>query len=370
MGEMSVPPDAFGGVRRLVTRYIDREAAYGIAIEIRHMSGWRLQLAQAHPKLGYEIRPETTFRWFCAVKAVLAFTALTLLRRNGVDPAVRVSAMLPGYRGGGREQIEVSHLLRHSSGLPSFPVRNGFGSLTAAALATPLVPGQLPGKATAYNICTAWMLIAALIEKLSGLAVNEAVDDVVLRPLGLADSVLSARPTRDDRLVSHVAPLVAREQNACSYAQLTSPAVLRRLPAWLGGLGTLSDLVRFFGYLLAVRCGGGTADEHRVVAQLTAGGQRAYDKTLGRQVSYALGIMTDISTAGFGRGWSEESFGVGGSVAKHLVVAAWADPARQLACGLTLTAVGRLNNLQLDRIGRQIRTDLDAAAGADYLVAR
>jgi CubicO group peptidase (beta-lactamase class C family) len=359
MTDASWPSGAFDGVVGLVTEYLDQQVAYGVAIEVAHMSGARFTYTRWDPALGYGLRPDSAFRWFCAVKALLAYTILRSLHDHGLAPDTPVHNVLPDFRGDGREEVSFRHLLTHTSGLPSFPIRGAYASLEDAALATPVLPGHTPGERMAYNICTAWTLVAAAIEKLSGVSVADAMARSVFSPLALQDSVLATRSSSNDRLASRVVHLVNQEAEQDRFAALTSPAVLTRLPAWLGGLGTLRDLVSFFSYLLAVHSGDGSPGERAAVTALTTKSIHGYDATLGRSVTYGHGITTDISTAGFGRGWSEESFGVGGSVDNRIVIAAWADPRRGVACGVALPAVTRLNGVQLDTIGMRLCADLD-----------
>jgi CubicO group peptidase (beta-lactamase class C family) len=351
-----------------VEEYIANRSTLGIQIEVAHVTGARMRLSAAHPDLGYRLTDDTTFRWFCAIKSVLAMTVLTLLRANGPSTNatgvmdVPVAELLPEFAGGGRDVITIRHLLKHTSGLPSFPVTAGAESLDGAALATSLPAGALPGTATSYNICTAWTLISLIIEKLSGVPVTEAIARTVFEPLGLR-AVLRVRSPADRDLVARVGRLVNPDQGQKRFAVLSSPGALAGLPAWIGGLGTLRDLVDVFGYFLRVRLGDGSRLQRETVLDVTArSAGSVHDATLGRSVSYAAGTMVDISGAGFGRGWSEQSFGVGGSVDKKVVIAAWADPAREVACGVSLPGVSQLNSTQLFRLGERIRSDVDAGA--------
>lgn len=356
-------PGSCENLTRLVEGYVAREAVSGAMVEVIHLDGGSYSFARSGPGLGYHLEPGISFRWFCVIKVALAYTVLHLLTSRGMGPETPACEFLPELRGE-RESITVAHLLTHCSGLPSFPVGGNAASLSAAALTTRLEPGVRPGERTDYNICTAWTLVALIIERLSGRDIADALDRLMFAPLGLTDSVLTARPG-DERLLTRVARLKTSLPGPRQIEALTSPSVLRRLPPWIGGLGTLTDMVRFFAYLLSVRGGetepaGGAAETAAVMA-LTTGGRAAYDEGLGRMVAYAQGIMTDVSKGGFGAGWSPESFGVGGAVNGKMVMAVWAEPRLRVACGVALPAVGRLSSALLQRIGACLRADLEAA---------
>ena len=346
-----------GGTAARLAEYLASGATHGARVEITFAS--RARFATSAGPDASLLAAAPTFRWFCTVKAVLAYSLLRLLREASCGPDTLVCTLVPEYEGDRREEVQVGHLLTHSSGLPPYPKPSPTCSLGEAALTTPVE--ATPGSTVAYNYCTAWMIVAHLIEVLSGKEVGAAVERNVFGRLGLRDAALSGRGRED--LVARVASVAAPGPEERRVAQLTAPDSLAAMAAWNGGLGTLGDLVGVFAHLLRVRCGNvGDEIDRAVVEDLTTAPERRYDEVLERRVAYANGTIADVSTAGFGRGWSSDSFGIGGSVLNRPLAAVWADVERQVACGVMLSGASGKNVIYLQRIASQVRSDVDAWA--------
>jgi CubicO group peptidase (beta-lactamase class C family) len=134
------------------------------------------------------------------------FTALLVLQqadRGTVDLTAPVAEYLPDFRGPGKAAITVAMLLAHTSGLPvgvRLPGQPSPAVRRAAILSTRLVQGAVPGGTFRYS-SAGMMVLALLIEKLTGRPLDEACRDGLTRPLGLRNT--GYRPLRwlpaDDR---------------------------------------------------------------------------------------------------------------------------------------------------------------------------
>ena len=353
------------GSEEVVARAIVSGEVLGIGVEVVHVSGARYELYRSHPSLGYELGPETTFRWFCTVKVVVTFALLRLLALRGLDVETHVSEILPAYRGGGRELVRVRHLLAHTSGLPPFPTGRPGLTFAESALETPPAAGATPGSQCAYNYCTAWLVAGRLIEELSGLSVEGALEELVFEPLELEDSSLSCASDRGRRLGERIARLVPGHGLDADVAWLTSPDVLASLPEWNGGVGTLRDLAALFNHILSLRLADAETPDHELAhAMSTLADPDLYDESQARRVQYALGTTMAVSNSGFGRGWSNESFGLRGSIYRWPVIEAWAEPKTGTSAAIAFVGIARANVSYLQRLGTALRKEWRSLASS------
>jgi CubicO group peptidase (beta-lactamase class C family) len=117
-------------------------------------------------------------------------TALSLYRqgRFALDDPVR--AVVPEFVGGERAAVTFRHLLAHTSGLPAWKALYLEGSsretMLAAICRTPLVAA--PGAAVEYSDLGI-MLLGAALERLAGRRIDMLVDETVVRPLKLTNTL-------------------------------------------------------------------------------------------------------------------------------------------------------------------------------------
>jgi CubicO group peptidase (beta-lactamase class C family) len=132
-------------------------------------------------------------------KVVAATPAVMMLVDGGqLDLDRPVHQYLPGFRGPDKERVTVRHLLEHRSGLRAFLPLNELAGDEAEAkalvLAEPL--RYPPGTRTEYSDLNA-MLLAWVVEAVSGLPFDEFVRARIYEPAGMADTRF--RPPRSDR---------------------------------------------------------------------------------------------------------------------------------------------------------------------------
>lgn len=142
------------------------------------------------------MRRDSVFDVASITKVFTAILALQQVDRGLVDLAAPVVRYLPEFTGAGKAAVTVQMLLTHTSGLPvGVDVRNlpGPAERRAAVLATPLVGGAVPGRTFRYS-STGLIVLGYLVERVTGLPLDEALRVGVTTPLGLRDT--GFRPTR------------------------------------------------------------------------------------------------------------------------------------------------------------------------------
>ena len=148
---------------------------------------------------GPETRLDTIYDAASITKAAVTSALLmTLVAEGAIDLSSRVAKHLPELSGPGKECIELRHLLGHASGLPAHVhffdriwsgdlagADNRWDALTVMAGAEPL--SYETGTQTIYSDL-GYILLARLIENLTGMRLDAAFEKRIAGPLGLTDT--------------------------------------------------------------------------------------------------------------------------------------------------------------------------------------
>ena len=197
--------------------------------------------------------PDTRFRIASLTKQFTAAAILTLQEAGRLsldDPAARHMPGLPPGWGA----ITLRMLLDHTSGLPNVNALPDYPTAIARTARTPMqVVARLfaedllfpPGRGQEYSN-TGYILLAAIVERITGLGFADAVRTLVLRPAGLT-ATGDADPER-------VLPQRASGYHRADGTWRNAPPVVAAAVAGAGGLvSTLDDLVAWDRALLSGR---------------------------------------------------------------------------------------------------------------------
>ncbi|WP_084959593.1 serine hydrolase domain-containing protein [Thermoactinospora rubra] len=161
--------------------------------------GDRVLLSQGYGMASYEHgvpnTPTTAFRIGSQTKAFTAMAILRLQEEGVLSVDTPLSAFLAGYLNGGR--ITLHHLLTNTSGIPDYITTDdftrtmGLPRTTEELIATfkdrPLL--FTPGERVSYSN-SGWVLLGAVIERVSGRPYGEHIRERLLEPLGMERSGL------------------------------------------------------------------------------------------------------------------------------------------------------------------------------------
>ncbi|MEL6671835.1 MAG: serine hydrolase domain-containing protein [Bacteroidota bacterium] len=141
---------------------------------------------------------DTPFPIASLSKAFTALLCLEVCQQAGITPSQSAGALLPGFVSLSPD-ISLHHLLSHSSGLPDYrvkgeqPLHEIFANLLTPQefwqqLGT-VEQKSAPGEA--FHYCNpGYYLLGLIIERLSGKSFGAALQDILLQPLGLAQTGL------------------------------------------------------------------------------------------------------------------------------------------------------------------------------------
>jgi CubicO group peptidase (beta-lactamase class C family) len=223
------------------------------------------------------ITPDTLFDAASLTKVIATAPSVLILAEQGkIDLDARLVQYFPECANGGKQDITIRHLLTHTSGLPSGlpPVPAWHGTAAAHALACSLPVTNAPGSLFRYSDVN-YVLLGQLVEKASGMPLNEFAQRHIYTPLKMVDSGFLPLKRVD---AAHIAPThkspddpAARAPHGDVPAGLMLQGVVhdptaRRMDGVAGSAGlftTARDLARFARMLL----GGGELDGVRILSR-------------------------------------------------------------------------------------------------------
>ncbi|HEX5972519.1 MAG TPA: serine hydrolase domain-containing protein [Gemmatimonadaceae bacterium] len=314
-------------------------AAPGAAVAVGRYG--RLVFTKGYGTLDYApdasaVTPRSIYDLASLTKVVATTTSAMILEEAGkLDIDKPVAFYVPELNAPDKAAITVRMLLTHSGGLEAYaPLYNAAnGSLRGRAEYLAAInerPLQYPpGTQTVYSD---WdmVLMQAVIERITGMSLDQYADGHVFRQLGMTDTRF--RPDTSDRaLRARIAPTT---QDSLRGGRLRG--TVHDANAWaLGGVSghaglfsTAHDLAIFAQFLLD----GGTFDRVRILAPQTIARWTARQNGIG---SRTLGWDTPSPGSSAGRYFSPRSFGHTGFTGTSL----WIDPEKGVFVVLLMNRV-------------------------------
>lgn len=140
--------------------------------------------------------PDTRFRLGSITKQFTAVLILQLVDEGKIKLDGTLAEYLPDYRKDTGEKVTITHLLNHTSGIPSYTgLRNFFPEISrnpypVDEFVKKYCSGDLafePGSKFAYNN-SGYFLLGAIIEKVTGKKYEQVLKERIFDPLGMKDS--------------------------------------------------------------------------------------------------------------------------------------------------------------------------------------
>jgi CubicO group peptidase (beta-lactamase class C family) len=187
--------------------------------------------------------PDVRFRIGSITKAFTGTLALRLAEKGTLRLDAKVADYLPKFRRSLGEQITLRQLLTHTSGLPDF---NSFPDFFNQVQAGLLTEDQVLERIGQYELLSppgtkfsysndAYVLLGAVIAAATGKSYEAALDEYILRPAGLASTMLN----HSDRIIARRANgyrrILGGFENVIPYAA----------DAAAGLISTVGDLFRW-----------------------------------------------------------------------------------------------------------------------------
>jgi CubicO group peptidase (beta-lactamase class C family) len=159
-----------------------------------------LDLATGSRQVGAAMSVDSSMVWLCCSKPVLLVALVGALAEHGLDEESRVAAVVPEFAAAGKADVRISHLLTHTVpyrtlgltwtgervrvGDETSVLKIGWEAAVALVCATPLM--DRPGRLVTYTAASNWLVLAEVLQRLTGRAHEDVVAEHVLDPLGMA----------------------------------------------------------------------------------------------------------------------------------------------------------------------------------------
>lgn len=230
--------------------------AYGRRGRVEHIRSVGLADVEA----GTPVTSATRFRWGSASKWLVSVAVLRLAEQRVLRLQAPITDYLPDFRRDTGDRVLVRHLLSNTSGIPDLLGRQvasepalRTSNASAASIVARFGGGDLafaPGSGWDYSALN-WVILATLLQRVTGQSVPELVGRLVLRPLGLTASgfVQADQSAMPDVAVAYSAALPPERK-------------MSSVPPFLAASGTVASTVRdavraahgiFHGALLSTR---------------------------------------------------------------------------------------------------------------------
>lgn len=206
---------------------------------------FRKAYGMANLELGVPLQPDMVFRLGSITKQFTAAAILMLAEEGKLSVQDRIEKHLPGYPTHGHT-ITIEHLLTHTSGIQSY---TGMPGWMNDRIMAPMKPQEIidgfkkepmnfaPGERYAYNN-SGYILLGAIIEKLSGKSYEAFVKERIFDPLGMTSSYYdNSEPIIKRRAAGYTGD--AKEPRNARYLSMTQPYAAGSLAS------TVDDLARW-----------------------------------------------------------------------------------------------------------------------------
>ena len=187
---------------------------------------------------------DTIVNVWSMTKTVTALAALTLEERGQLDVHAPVAEYWPEFARNGKADIEVRHLMGHTSGVSGwdqpFTLEDMYDRDEATARLAAQAPWWKPGTASGYHAQNYGHLVGEVVRRVSGKPLEQFVAEEVAEPVG-ADFQIGAREGDWDRIADVVPPppmesdLSELDQDSPMVRTFTGPvgdAAAANTPAW------------------------------------------------------------------------------------------------------------------------------------------
>ncbi|MGZ4571091.1 MAG: serine hydrolase domain-containing protein [Blastococcus sp.] len=202
--------DRFTGVRDAFARHLDAdELGASIAVDLDGQTVVDLWGGYRDEARTTPWTEDTLVNVWSTTKTVLNLAALMLVDRGELDPYAPVGDYWPEFSARGKKNVEVRHLMAHTSGVsgwnPPFSIRDMYDWASSTERLALQRPWWEPGTASGYHANNQGHLVGEVIRRITGKTFKRFVAEEIAGPLG-ADFQVGAREGDWDRIAPVVPP--------------------------------------------------------------------------------------------------------------------------------------------------------------------
>jgi CubicO group peptidase (beta-lactamase class C family) len=227
---------------------------------------------------------DTITNVWSTTKTVTNLAALMLADRGLLDVYAPIARYWPEYAANGKQDIEVRHLLGHTSGVSGwdqpFRTEDMYDWEKSTAQLASQAPWWEPGTASGYHALNQGHMVGEIVRRITGKTLKRFVAEEIAGPLG-ADFQIGAAERDWGRIAAVVPPpplpfdMSAIDQNSPAFKTMTAPppdAAAANTPGWrhadmgaTNGHGNARSVARIMSAIAL----GGEVDGVRLLGQKT-----------------------------------------------------------------------------------------------------
>jgi len=262
---------------------------------------------------------DTIINVYSTTKTMTALVALLLADRGELDFAAPVARYWPEFAANGKQNVKVSHLMSHSSGLSGWRQPITAQDLYDWEKMTSLLAAQAPlwepGTASGYHVITFGYLVGEVVRRVTGRSLGTVFRQEIAEPLG-ADFYIGL-PDSEDPRVADIVPFALPQNPPKIVLSEIEEITLRNMPldvantrkrAWraaeipaVNGHGNARSVAEIH----AILANGGVARGKRFLSE--AGARKALEP----QIEGPDLVMSRMPPARFGLGFGLPAPNVG-----------------------------------------------------------
>jgi CubicO group peptidase (beta-lactamase class C family) len=202
--------DRFTAVREALARNLDgEELGASVAVDLDGETVVDLWGGYRDQERTTPWTQDTIVNVWSTTKCVLSLAALMLVDRGELDVHAPVGDYWPEFSAKGKKNVEVRHLMSHTSGVSAweqpFSIRDMYDWETACERLAAQRPWWEPGTASGYHAANQGHLVGEVIRRITGRTFKQFVAEQIAGPLG-ADFQIGARERDWDRIAPVVPP--------------------------------------------------------------------------------------------------------------------------------------------------------------------
>jgi CubicO group peptidase (beta-lactamase class C family) len=202
--------DRFTAVREVLSRNLEgEELGASVAVDLDGETVVDLWGGYRDQERRTPWTQDTIVNVWSTTKCVLALAALVLVERGELDVYAPVGDYWPEFCAKGKKNVEVRHLMSHTSGVSAweqpFSIKDMYDWETATELLAAQRPWWEPGSASGYHAANQGHLVGEVIRRIAGRTFKQFVAEQIAAPLG-ADFQVGARERDWDRIADLVPP--------------------------------------------------------------------------------------------------------------------------------------------------------------------
>ena len=182
--------DRFSGVAEALQRNFQDPGEIGASVAVMHEGELVVDIWAGHTD------PERTKPWehdtitnvWSTTKTMMAISALVLADRGELDFFRPVADYWPEFAAKGKENIEVRHLMSHTSGLSGWGEKITMQQVCDWEKSTSILAAQKPwwkpGTASGYHMLNQGHLVGEVIRRITGVSIGTFFAKEIAEPLG------------------------------------------------------------------------------------------------------------------------------------------------------------------------------------------